>query len=50
MDPESSQVTPLKKRIQPHLRVGEGDVEKYVIITGNPDRVPVIASRMKDPE
>jgi uridine phosphorylase len=50
MDPESSQVTPLKKRIQPHLRVGEGDVEKYVIITGNPDRVPVIASKMKDPE
>jgi len=40
----------LKKRIQPHLRVGEGDVEKHVIITGNPDRVPVIVSRMKDPE
>ncbi len=50
MDPVSSQVDPLKKRIQPHLRVGEGDVEKIVVITGNPDRVPVIASRMKDPE
>jgi uridine phosphorylase len=50
MDPDSRQVIPLKTRIQPHLRVGEGDVEKHVIITGNPDRVPVIASRMKDPE
>lgn len=50
MAPESSQVVQLKKRVQPHLRVGEGDVEKIVVITGNPDRVPVIASRMKDPE
>ncbi len=40
----------LKKRIQPHLRVGEGDVEKVAIITGNPDRVPLIASKMKDGE
>jgi uridine phosphorylase len=40
----------LKIRVQPHLRVGEGDVEKVVIITGNPDRVPVIASKMKDSE
>lgn len=50
MGPELCQVIPLKTRIQPHLRVGEGDVEKHVIITGNPDRVPVIASRMNDPE
>ena len=40
----------LKKRVQPHLRVGEGDVEEVVIITGNPDRVPKIASKFKDPE
>lgn len=40
----------MKRRIQPHLRVGEGDVEDVVIITGNPDRVPVIASKMKDGE
>ncbi|MBN2229330.1 MAG: nucleoside phosphorylase [Candidatus Thorarchaeota archaeon] len=40
----------MKTRVQPHLRVGEGDVERFVIITGNPDRVPVIASKMKDPE
>jgi uridine phosphorylase len=50
MSTVSSQVIPLKTRIQPHLRVGEGDVEKIVVITGNPDRVPVIAGRMKDPE
>lgn len=40
----------LKRRIQPHLRVGEGDVEEVVIITGNPDRVPKIAAKMKDSE
>lgn len=40
----------LKRRIQPHLRVGEGDVERVVIITGNPDRVPTLASKMKDGE
>ncbi len=40
----------MKTRIQPHLRVGDGDVEKHVVITGNPDRVPVIASRLKDSE
>jgi uridine phosphorylase len=43
-------VNPLKTRVQPHLRVGEGDVEKVVIITGNPDRVPIIASKMNDSE
>jgi len=40
----------LKTRVQPHLRVGEGDVAEVVIITGNPDRVPKIASKMKDAE
>ncbi len=40
----------MKRRIQPHLRVGEGDVEDIVIITGNPDRVPIIANRLKDSE
>ncbi|TFG31636.1 nucleoside phosphorylase [Candidatus Thorarchaeota archaeon] len=43
-------MNPLKTRVQPHLRVGEGDVADVVIITGNPDRVPKIASKMKDPE
>ncbi len=38
----------MKRRIQPHLRVGEGDVTEIVIITGNPDRVPLIASFMRD--
>ncbi|MBD3408013.1 MAG: hypothetical protein GF411_17975 [Candidatus Lokiarchaeota archaeon] len=38
----------MKRRIQPHLRVGEGDVEKFTLITGNPDRVPKIAAEMKD--
>ncbi len=40
----------MKRRIQPHLRVGEGDVEKIVLVSGNPDRVPTIASKMKDEE
>lgn len=40
----------MKIRVQPHLRVGEGDVEKVTIITGNPDRVPRIAGEMKDGE
>ncbi|MHA2211806.1 MAG: nucleoside phosphorylase [Candidatus Thorarchaeota archaeon] len=40
----------LKKRVQPHLRVGEGDVERFTLIMGNPDRVPVVASKMKDAE
>ena len=40
----------MKKRVQPHLRVGEGDVEKVTLITGNPDRVPIIASKFKDGE
>ncbi|MGQ4912091.1 MAG: nucleoside phosphorylase [Candidatus Thorarchaeota archaeon] len=40
----------MKTRVQPHLRVGDGDVERVTIITGNPDRVPKIAGKMKDPE
>lgn len=40
----------LKRRVQPHLRVGEGDVHDIVLIAGNPDRVPIIASKMKDAE
>jgi uridine phosphorylase len=43
-------VVPLKRRIQPHVRVGEGDVHDIVLIAGNPDRVPIIGSKMKDPE
>ena len=30
--------------------MGEGDVEKVTLIAGNPDRVPVIASKFKDGE
>ena len=40
----------MKKRIQPHIRLGEGDVGKVVFIAGNPDRVPKIAAKMKDAE
>jgi uridine phosphorylase len=39
----------LKKRIQPHLRLGEGDVEAVAFIAGDPNRVPRIAEKMKDP-
>ena len=37
---------PLKKRIQPHIRLGEGDVAKIVFIAGNPDRIPKIAAKV----
>lgn len=40
---------PMKKRIQPHLRLGEGDVDQVVFIAGDPNRVPRIANKMKDP-
>ncbi len=40
----------MKKRVQPHIRAGEGDVERVTLISGNPDRVPIIASKMSDPE
>lgn len=40
----------MKKRIQPHIRLGEGDVAKVVFIAGNPDRIPKIAAKMKDSE
>ncbi|MFO7837857.1 MAG: nucleoside phosphorylase [Candidatus Thorarchaeota archaeon] len=40
----------MKKRIQPHLRVGEGDVEDICLIAGNPDRIPKIAAQMNDAE
>jgi len=40
----------MKKRVQPHLRVGVDDVEEIVLIAGNPDRVPKIAAKMKDAE
>ncbi len=43
-------VSDLKRRIQPHLRVGYGDVERIALIAGNPDRVPKIASAMSDAE
>ncbi len=40
----------MKKRIQPHIRLGEGDVADVVFIAGNPDRVPKIATILKDAE
>lgn len=43
-------VISLKRRIQPHVRVGEGDVHEIVLVAGNPDRVPIIGSKMKDAE
>lgn len=38
----------VKRRVQPHLRVGEGDVERVTLIMGNPDRVPIVAGKMRD--
>jgi uridine phosphorylase len=34
----------MKKRMQPHIMVGVGDVEKYVLIPGDPKRVEKTAS------
>ncbi len=39
----------VKQKIQPHLRVGEGDVERVALIMGNPDRVPIVAGKMRYP-
>lgn len=36
--------------MQPHIRLGEGDVAKVVFVAGNPDRIPKIAAKMKDSE
>lgn len=34
----------MKKRIQPHIMCGVGDIEKYVLLPGDPGRVERIAS------
>jgi len=34
----------MRKRIQPHIMCGIGDVAKYVVIPGDPGRVEIIAS------
>lgn len=34
----------MRKRMQPHIMVGVGDIEKYVLIPGDPKRVEKIAS------
>ncbi len=34
----------MKKRVQPHIMCGVGDVEKYVLLPGDPKRVERIAS------
>ena len=34
----------MKKRIQPHIMCGVGDVAKYVLLPGDPRRVEIIAS------
>ncbi len=34
----------MKKRMQPHIMVGIGDIEKYVLVPGDPKRVEKIAS------
>ena len=33
----------MKKRIQPHIMCGVGDIEKYVLLPGDPKRVERIA-------
>lgn len=40
----------MTKRIQPHLMLGEGDVEQINFLSGDPDRVPLIASYLIDAE
>jgi len=38
----------MKKRIQPHIMCGVGDVEKYVLLPGDPKRVEKIAAFFDD--
>jgi len=33
----------MKKRMQPHIMCGVGDIEKYVLLPGDPKRVEKIA-------
>jgi len=39
----------MKKRIQPHIMCGVGDVEKYVLLPGDPKRVEKIAAFFDEP-
>ncbi|UCH56905.1 MAG: nucleoside phosphorylase, partial [Candidatus Bathyarchaeota archaeon] len=36
----------MKKRIQPHIMCGVGDVARYVLLPGDPGRVEKIASHL----
>lgn len=36
------------KRIQPHIRCGEGDIGEFVLLCGDPGRVDRIAERLSD--
>lgn len=38
----------MKRKIQPHLFVGEGDVAEYVLLTGDPKRVGMMAELLDD--
>lgn len=38
----------MKRKIQPHLLVGEGDVEEYVLLTGDPKRVGMMAELLDE--
>jgi len=40
----------LKKRLQPHIMCGVGDVGKYVLISGDPKRIEKIASLFSEAE
>ena len=39
----------MRKRIQPHILCGVGDIEKYVLLPGDPKRVEKIASFFDEP-
>ncbi len=41
--------TVMKKRIQPHIMCGVGDIEKYVLLPGDPKRVEKIAAFFDKP-
>lgn len=40
----------MKKRLQPHIMCGVGDVGKYVLISGDPERIKKIASFFNEAE
>lgn len=43
-------VAGMVRSVQPHLRVGPGDIADYVLVPGDPKRVALMAEHLEDPK